>query len=388
MKKPNPAPSLYIHVPFCARKCEYCAFYSETNQSHNIDRYISSLLLELERLPAPFGHHTIFFGGGTPSILTLKQWDHLLKGMNRLGLLGAQEWTVECNPATVSLDKARLLREAGVNRISMGVQSLDENLLNRLGRIHSRDMVFRSFDTLRQAGFENINVDLMFAIPGQSMEIWKSTLAEASALQSEHLSCYEVIYEEDTPLFEQLQAGEFDVDEDLACAMYEQLIDHATNAGFHQYEIANFGRGPFIDSEGIPARACRHNVNYWSGGQFLAAGPSAAGFIGGIRTKNWSSIELYCSLLESGKSPLESNEEIPPIARAGELAGFGLRMNRGWDFETFSRLTSMDLRTEWNADMNSLLADGLGARSENGFRLTRKGLRFADLAAEKFLRPQ
>src|ERR1041385_206167 len=154
--------------------------------------------------------------------------------MERLKLLGAKEWTVECNPATVSLDKAKLLRSFGVNRISMGVQSLDENLLDRLGRIHSREMVFKSFDTLRAAGFDNLNLDLMFAIPGQTMEIWRATLAEAVAFGSEHLSSYEVIYEEDTPLFAQLQAGEFDVNEDLACSMYEELIERANAAGLRQ----------------------------------------------------------------------------------------------------------------------------------------------------------
>src|SRR5205814_2671863 len=141
----------------------------------------------------------VFFGGGTPSILNLRQWEQILQAMERLGLVGAGEWTVECNPATVSLDKAKLLRSFGVNRISMGVQSLDEALLDRLGRVHNRDMVFKSFDTLRRAGFDNVNVDLMFAIPGQTMEVWQSTLNEALAFGSEHLSCYEVIYEEDTP---------------------------------------------------------------------------------------------------------------------------------------------------------------------------------------------
>ena len=156
--------------------------------------------------------------------------------------MGAAEFTVECNPATVSLDKAKLLRALGVNRISMGVQSLDEALLDRLGRVHSRDMVFKSFDILRQAGFDNVNLDLMFAIPGQTMEVWRATLAEAMAMGSEHLSSYEVIYEEDTPLYAQLQAGEFDVDEDLACAMYEELVERALAAGFQQYEIANFAK--------------------------------------------------------------------------------------------------------------------------------------------------
>src|SRR5205823_6652077 len=139
---------------------------------------------------------TVFFGGGTPSLLNLGQWEKILGAMERIGLLGATEWTIECNPATVSLEKGKLWRAYGVNRVSMGVQSLDESLLERLGRIHTREMVFKSFDILRRAGFENLNLDLMFAIPGQTLAIWRDTLDQAQALGSEHLSCYEVIYEE------------------------------------------------------------------------------------------------------------------------------------------------------------------------------------------------
>ena len=204
--------SLYVHVPFCAHKCEYCAFFSEASNGVQIERYVQAVHNDLRLIAADLRPDTIFFGGGTPSILSLKQWEEILATMRELKLGPAAEWTVECNPATVSSDKAKLLRDGGVNRISMGVQSLDEALLDRLGRVHSRDMVFRSFDILRKAGFENINVDLMFAIPGQTMAIWRETLAEATALGSEHLSCYEVIYEEDTPLFQQMKAGEFAVD--------------------------------------------------------------------------------------------------------------------------------------------------------------------------------
>ena len=160
--------SLYVHVPFCAHKCEYCAFYSAPPSGDVVNRYVAALVREMELIAPDCRPETVFFGGGTPSLLTLKQWETVLGAMQRLNLLGAAEWTVECNPATVSADKAKLLRDFGVNRISMGVQSLDEGLLERLGRIHTREQVFRSFDTLRAAGFDNVNVDLMFAIPGQT----------------------------------------------------------------------------------------------------------------------------------------------------------------------------------------------------------------------------
>jgi oxygen-independent coproporphyrinogen-3 oxidase len=380
---------LYLHVPFCAQKCAYCAFYSEPSKGDLVNRYVAALLRELEIVADDLNPKTIFFGGGTPSLLNLHQWEQILQAMERLNLLGAEEFTVECNPATVSADKAKLLRDFGVNRISMGVQSLDESLLDRLGRIHTRDTVFKSFEVLRHAGFDNLNLDLMFAIPGQTLDIWRATLREALALGSEHLSSYEVIYEDDTPLFAQLQAGEFDVDEDLACAMYEEMIACATTAGLQQYEIANFARKHSelrTPNSELPFFACRHNVNYWRGGSFYGLGPSATGYVRGVRTKNWSNTQLYCEQLEKGMRAIESREELPPLKRAGETAAFGLRMNTGWPFEEFQRATSFDLRNEWSADMNQLAGRGWGEISPDGFHLTRQGLRFADSAAELFLR--
>jgi oxygen-independent coproporphyrinogen-3 oxidase len=412
--------SLYIHVPFCAQKCAYCAFYSEPSGGDLINRYVAALIRELEIVADDLKPKTIFFGGGTPSLLNLRQWEQILRAMERLNLTGAEEFTVECNPATVSPDKAKLLRDFGVNRVSMGVQSLDESLLDRLGRIHTREMAFKSFDILRRAGFDNLNLDLMFAIPGQTMEIWQATLAETMAFGSEHLSTYEVIYEDDTPLFAQLKAGEFDVDEDLACAMYEELVARATGAGFRQYEVANFARdrraernehptsniqhptsnegeqgdsGPAVQQSNtptlqhsIPALACRHNVNYWRGGSFYGLGPSATSYVRGVRTKNWPNTPLYCEQLEKGKRAIESREELPPLKRAGETAAFGLRMNAGWPFEEFQRTTHFDLRDGWSAEMNQLVERGWAEILPDSFHLTRQGLRFADTAAEMFLR--
>ena len=390
--------SLYVHVPFCAQKCEYCAFFSEASSGELINRYCASLEREIALVAHELRPRTIFFGGGTPSILNLRQWESLLGTMQRNNLLGASEFTVECNPATVSLDKAKLLRSFGVNRISMGVQSLDETLLDRLGRVHSREMVFKSFDTLREAGFDNLNIDLMFAIPGQTMDIWRATLDEALALGSEHLSSYEVIYEEDTPLYAQLKAGEFDVSEDLACDMYDELISRSAAAGFRQYEVANFARdvrsakslssakSPHSGDALVPSFACQHNMNYWRGGDYYGLGPSATGYVRGVRTKNWSNTQLYCEQLEKGKRAVESSEELAPMKRAAETAAFGLRMNAGWPFDTFNSATGFDLRSEWSADMDSLVQRGWAQRSSDRFQLTSEGLRFADSAAEMFLR--
>jgi oxygen-independent coproporphyrinogen-3 oxidase len=382
---------LYVHVPFCAQKCDYCAFYSEASSGEVVNRYVDAVIREMELVAGDLKPQTVFFGGGTPSLLNIRQWEKILNAMAHLDLVGAGEWTVECNPATVSFDKAKLLRERGVNRISMGVQSLDKELLERLGRIHSREMVFKSYDILRRAGFDNLNLDLMFAIPGQTLEVWRRTLAEAVGLGSEHLSSYEVIYEEDTALYAQLREGRFSLDEDLACGMYEELVGHAARAGFHQYEIANFARGmpaknALFETLGLPGRACRHNVNYWRGGSFYGLGPSATSYVRGVRTKNWSNTRLYCEQLEKGQRPMESREELSPLARAGETAAFGLRMVAGWPFEDFRETTGHDLRKEWSGDMQRLERQGWGQIEQKGFRLTVQGLRFADAAAEMFLR--
>ena len=393
-KSAAPVTSLYVHVPFCAQKCEYCAFYSEASSGELINRYVAALVRELEIVADDLQPQTIFFGGGTPSLLSLRQWETILRAMEKFQLLGAAEFTIESNPATVSADKCKLLRDFGVNRISMGVQSLDEKLLDRLGRIHSRAQVFKSFDILRAAGFDNLNLDLMFAIPTQTMAIWRDTLNEAMAMQSEHLSSYEVIYEDDTPLFHQLQAGEFSVDENLACEMYEELIDRSATAGFHQYEIANFardGKGGNQDSElgiqnRVPAFACRHNANYWRGGDYHGLGPSATGYVRGVRTKNWANTQLYCDQLEKGQRAIESREELPPLRRAGEIAAFGLRMNAGWPLTEFQRVTGQDLRAGWQPEIEQLTARGWGRLTDHAFHLTRAGLRFADTAAEMFLR--
>jgi oxygen-independent coproporphyrinogen-3 oxidase len=340
---------------------------------------------------------TIFFGGGTPSLLSLKQWERVLGAMDRLGLSAAREWTVECNPATVSIDKARLLKSAGVNRISMGVQSLNEQLLERLGRVHTREMVFKSFEILRRAGFTNINLDLMFGIPGQTLAIWSDTLAEIFSFNSEHLSSYEVIYEEDTALYEQMLAGEFEVDEDLVCAMYDKLMESAIGAGFEQYEVANFARGGALrDCKGeasspdadpcVPSLACRHNVNYWRGGSFYGLGPSATSYVRGARTKNIANTKRYCERIENGQKAADSTEALPPLARAGETAAFGLRMTAGWPFERFRQVTGHDLRQGWASEMDQLAGRGWGERKADRFQLTPRGLRFADAAAQLFLR--
>ncbi len=382
--------SVYIHVPFCAHKCAYCAFYSHLPDRATVDRFVSALIQEMEWIGEGLAPRTVFFGGGTPSILNRRQWQRIMKAMDRLGWLGAEEWTVECNPATVSSDKARLFRDYGVNRISMGVQSLNEALLERLGRIHTRSMVFDSFNTLRAAGFDNINLDLMFGIPEQSLEIWRETLDEILAFESEHLACYELTYEDDTPLLADLRAGRVTIDQELNEQLYDELLQRLARHGVMQYEVSNFARTstPFATHLGngeIPDKACRHNMNYWRGGEYYALGPSAAGYVNAERTLNYANTEIYCREIEQGRWPVDYREILSPLARAGEAAAFGLRMNAGWPYEQFRRTTGFDLETHWGSTIEYLVRIGWGARTAEGFRLTSQGIRFADAAGAEFL---
>lgn len=381
-----PVTSLYVHVPFCSHKCEYCAFYSELLQPDQIKRYVQALCAELRLVSDRLAPKTMFFGGGTPSILSLSQWEQICSTLHTLKLSNLQEWTVECNPATVSIEKARLLKQAGVNRISMGVQSLDTDLLTRLGRIHSRDQVFKSYETLREAGFENINLDLMFGIPTQSIEVWQSTLDEIFAMQPNHLSCYEVIYEEDTALFHQLQAGAFDVDEDLADTMYHSLVNRAKEAGFAQYEIANFAKQTKGDDcLTMPQRAAQHNINYWECGDFYGAGPAATELVGNMRRKHWSNTQIYCEQIEKGQRGIESADRLSDETKWGEAAAFALRMNVGIVFSRFQEQFGFNPLHKWRKEMESIVNKGWGIISDTSFRLTDVGLRFADDAGSDFV---
>lgn len=380
----NAVGSLYVHIPFCATKCVYCAFFSAPPSGNQIERYCSCLLTELETASEIVKAETIFFGGGTPSLLSVERWEEILKKMERLNLLDAKEFTIECNPATVSVDKARLWLDYGVNRVSIGVQSFDDEVLKFLGRIHDKNTALKTYDILRKAGFKNINIDLMFGIPGQTMDMWKKTICEALSLQTEHISAYELTPEEDTQYFKNFTAGAYSIDEDLVSAMYDELVEKTDSAGVYRYEVSNFAKGDAPD--GIPAFACKHNINYWRGGWYYGIGASASSFLNGVRTKNISNTEFYCELIEKGKRPIAEVDNIPPLSRAGEIAGFGLRMVKGWGFDEFKRITGFDLKREWRNEIQQLVSLGYGIEDEKSFRLTSSGLRYADWAGELFLR--
>ena len=394
----NKVRHLYVHIPFCASKCDYCAFYSEPAQSGRVERFLAALERDIEKVAACLEPETIFFGGGTPSILTVAQFDRLLTHLRscipslesrvtnhepRITNHESQitdydfEWTVEMNPATVSPEKARLLRSFGVNRASLGVQSFDDDLLARLGRVHTAAMALDSIALLRAAGFDNLNLDFIFAIPGQTPAQWEQTLRRAIALEPQHLSTYELTYEDDTPLFRRLgEGGVARLDEPVATAMYERMLELTADAGFRQYEISNIAR---------PGRECRHNLNAWRGGEYVGVGPSACGYVDGWRYRNVPDIDAYIARIERGESPADLAERLSPRARAGELAAFALRMNEGIEAAAFEQQTGFRLDHLWPGALSDLAGQKLIEWDGVRLRLTPRGRLLADSVAEAFI---
>jgi oxygen-independent coproporphyrinogen-3 oxidase len=361
---------LYFHIPFCPKLCPYCSFYVETGAKNKTTRFLDALLREVETAQASheLRPETIYFGGGTPSALTCEQLEYLLGGLRaRLDLSELREWTFEANPATVRADKARVLRDAGVSRISLGVQSWDDALLKTLGRIHDAEQAERTYGILRDAGFTNINIDLMFAVPGQTLAQWQTTLERTVALQPEHVSSYCLTYEEDTEYFRQLQLGTFRQDDDRDAALFETTIDTLTAAGFEHYEISNYARPGFESA---------HNFAYWRGADYLGFGPSAFSTVGLRRWQNVPDSAAYMQRVLAGESTTHFSEELTPATRAGEIAAFAVRTREG---------IATDALNRWSKEVREFRE--LGFLENRGDRtiLTRRGKLMADSVAEAFV---
>jgi len=382
----RPARRLYIHIPFCLRKCPYCAFYSLPGTAADQERFAAALRRELRRIAPRLAHplDSVFVGGGTPTLLPIRLLAGLLEELQRLELTPAKEFSIECNPATIDREKAQTLKALGVNRVSIGAQSFDEAVLRALGRPHGVREILATCEAFRAAGFEEINLDLIFGAPGQDLSIWKRTLERTFELNPTHLSCYELTFEKGAPFFEARRSGRIAPDEDLAAAMYDLLLERAEQAGLRRYEVSNFAAGPEIEPD-VPKHACRHNIAYWRGEAYWGAGPAAHSFVKGVRFMNRADREAYCAALETDRPPPREIDLILPARRAAELAGVGLRMTAGWPYALFRQRTGRDLRREWGPLLEDLEREGLGKDTGRAFRPTPLGLRFADAAAARFL---
>ncbi len=366
----GPLRHIYVHIPFCARICPYCAFYKERADPAFTGRFCEGILAELRResVPARLRPATIFFGGGTPTALTTAQLDLLLAGFHKaLDLSELAEWTFEANPGSVSERKARLLRERGVSRISLGVQSFDDGLLELLGRDHSAAQAEASFALLRRSGFQNLNVDLMFGLPGQTLAQWEETLRRALALEPDHVSAYCLTYEEDTDFFLRHARGEFRVDAEADAAFFEATNELLAAAGLQQYEISNFAR---------PGFEAVHNRAYWSGEDYLGIGPSAVSTRGLRRWQNVSDYRAYADRVLAGASASTGDEVLTPEMKRAEAIALGLR-------------TGLGVPAAWVEHRPNEVAEfvdlGLMQRDANRVMLTRSGRLLADSVAVAFV---
>jgi oxygen-independent coproporphyrinogen-3 oxidase len=361
---------LYVHIPFCARICPYCAFYKERGDSSQTQRFCEALLGELDQWHdrVPIALETIFIGGGTPTTLTTAQLEFLLGGFRgRLDLSALREWTVEANPGSVSPRKAALLRSLGVNRISLGVQSWDDKLLELLGREHNAAQAEISFRLLREAGFTNLNIDLMFGLPGQTLAQWETTLEKTIALEPQHISTYCLTYEEDTEFFARQARGEFREDPDSDARFLESAMRILEKAGFEHYEISNYARAGYASS---------HNGGYWAGEDYLGIGPSAFSTVGFERSQTVSDYRIYSDRILGGASAINSTEILTPQMKRGERIALSLRTGGG--------VPSGELR-QWPNECREFTELGLLLETEGNFVLTPRGKLLADSVAEAFL---
>jgi oxygen-independent coproporphyrinogen-3 oxidase len=379
----GPIRHIYVHIPFCARICPYCAFYKDLLDRSQTWRFCEAILRELERyqggaisssprrtrdrrsLLVP---KTIYFGGGTPTALTTVQLEFLLQRFRqRVDLSSLEEWTIEANPGSVSVRKATLLRKLGVTRISLGVQSWDDTLLKVLGREHSAQQAEQSFRILRGAGLSNINVDLMFGLPGQTIEQWKATLQKTIALQPDHISAYCLTFEEDTEFFLRHARGEFQQDEDTDAEFFEMAMSILEDAGYDHYEISNYAR---------PGFASVHNQAYWFGKDYLGIGPSAVSTVDMRRWQNVCDYRSYIDRVLCGQSPRASTENLTGKMKRMERIALALRTRDG--------VSAADLKG-FARQRNEFIALGLLRESNGNFVLTQKGKALADSVAEAFL---
>ncbi|MEM9283311.1 MAG: radical SAM family heme chaperone HemW [Verrucomicrobiota bacterium] len=353
---------LYVHIPFCHHICPYCGFYKHTPKGLAKRAFTESLLAEArERVgDSRPSLETIYFGGGTPSLLSRHHLELLGDGLGEIfDLSQILEWNLEANPATFGLSKAKVMREIGVNRISLGVQSFEGTTLQILGRDHTRKDAIEAFGTLRDAGFENVSIDLMFSIPGQTLNSWKNDLETAVELQPQHISAYNLTYEEDTEFLDRFNEGEMDESEDRDADLFFAALDHLESHGYEQYEISNYAR---------PGHQSLHNQAYWSGKDYLGIGPGAVSTLRGERWKTLPDTAAYISAATSGLDTRTEVENLSEDDRRVEAIALQLRTRRG----------VARRHVEDSSALSFILEQGLLAENGDRLALTRDGKALAD----------
>jgi oxygen-independent coproporphyrinogen-3 oxidase len=366
-------------MPFCKRKCTYCDFYSTIYEDKLAASYVDIILKQLDKIRERF--YTIYIGGGTPTALNINILSGLLNGLKRY-TKDACEFTVEANPESLDEAKIKLLLASGVTRLSIGVQSLDDHKLKRLGRIHNSARAIEAVRIAAKAGFENLSMDLIFGTWNETPEAWKKELEKAVMLPVTHISSYSLSYEKNTPLFTAIKNGSVkSLEDNIVAQMYETAIEILSLRGFKQYEVSNFAK------EGYESR---HNMNYWNNNPYVGIGPSAVSYIEGVRSKNISDIGEYIKRYVNGKSLIESSEKLSAIKMAKETAAVKIRTKEGIDFDWFKKKTGFDFQELEKKALPGLFdTELIKYKKENntpvGINLKRKGFLFCDSVSSALL---
>ena len=363
----QPATALYLHVPFCASSCDFCSFYQEQPKRGEIDRYLAAIERELELHP-PGRVETAFWGGGTPGLLPADDLRRLGHAMTRAAGQ-PNEWSVELAPSSVRADKLAALKEIGVTRVSMGVQSFDDVTLDALGRRHSPKQIMEAWELIEAAGFASRNLDLIFAIPGQDEQRWTEDLRRAIELQPDHLSTYCLTFEEDTAMFVKLSQGKVKIDRELEARLYRQTWEQLEANGYAQYETSNFARA---------GHACRHNLITWEMGSWIGYGPSAASQWGQRRWTNPANLDQWIKGIEAGTPVLEQVKDLSAADLLCDALVFGLRLNAGVNPAALAARFATPLPARVTHLFEALVEEDLMEAAGSQVRLTAEGRMRAD----------
>jgi len=375
MAQETPVPGLYVHIPFCASRCEYCDFFSVTDTGLTAS-FVQALLGEIDACRGEFREFdTVYLGGGTPSLLPLQQLERIMDKIRRVfGILPGAEITIEVNPADWRREELFAVRDLGINRISIGIQSFDEKELALLGRRHGREQALRTLEDAAASGFDNLSLDLIYGLPGQEYRQWQASLVQALAFDPAHVSCYELELKPRTPLGRRYEQGEFPVrTEATQRDFFMKTSEFLEGSGYIHYEVSNFARGM--------GRASRHNRKYWDHTPYLGLGPSAHSFRDGRRWWNHESIGDYIRDLENGKRPVSGREELTAEQLALEALFLGLRTSRGIHLGQYCSRYGTDLLAEKGPLLEDLGRAGLIVIERDSIRPTRAGMAVADSLA-------
>ena len=376
---------LYIHIPFCVSKCNYCDFNSYKLDVNLKKRYIDDLKKEMEFYKKDIEKEdyekeicSIFLGGGTPSILTSNEIEDIFNNIYKnFNIKDNAEVTMECNPGTLTREKLEVMKKCGVNRLSIGLQAVQNNKLKEIGRIHTYEEFEKNYKQALDVGFDNINVDLMYALPNHNLDEWKESLEKIVSLNPSHISAYSLILEEGTKLYDMYEDNKFElIDEDTDINMYNHTINYLKQNGYNQYEISNYSK---------PGLECKHNILYWKCYHYIGLGAGASGYLGNSRYNNVENLDEYHNMIDKNKKPISNLENLSIEDKIQEKIFMGLRMNEGIYFEDFKKEFNIEFKNKYNKQIKDLKNKDLIKESKVGIKLTQKGREISNSVFVEFI---